>query len=301
MEMESMRIGQSPLRRALLAGATTLAVGGVIVGVSVAGAAQDATFYTAESGPCFTLTPSKPACDPGESPSVTIQTGDTVTWDYAGTPATNLHNAAATNDVAADPDWKKYSGPYSPAKPSRTFDAPGVYTFKCTVHAQMTGTIVVEGDPVEGTPTPTPTETATADPSETPTTVPTTSPTPTPTPTPTVSATATPDDHTSTPAPGHATAKDTEVPRLQRASVKRVAAGAQLRFWLSEPATVSIGVVRKGARSSAAAMVVQAPAGTRSFVLRSKALKKGTYTISLSPVDAMGNKGAVASRPLKVK
>jgi plastocyanin len=292
MEMESMRIGQSPLRRGLFAGAATLAVGGVIAGVSVAGAAQDATFYIAEGkGPCFTSTPNKSECDPGEKPSLTIQTGDTVTWDFAGT--TTYHNAAGNNDVAADPGWKTFSSPYSPAKPQRQFNSPGVYEFKCTVHVQMTGTITVEGDPVEGTPTPT--ETATPDPSETAQPVPTTSPAPTPT------ATATPDDHTSTPAPGHASAKDTEAPRLQSASVKRVAAGAQLRFWLSEPATVSISFVRKGAKSSAASTVVQAPAGTRSFVLRSKVLKKGTYAVSLKPVDAMGNKGAIATRSLKVK
>jgi plastocyanin len=294
--METMRNGHSPLRRGLLAGAAALAVGGVIVGVSVAGAAQDATFFIAETGgPCFTATPNKPACDAGEKPSVTIQTGDSVTWDFTGTASGSLHNAMATNDVAGDPEWKKYSSPYSPAKPSRTFNAPGVYEFKCSVHAQMTGTITVEGDPVEGTPTPT--ATATASPTETPTALPTTSPTPTAT----ASATATPDDHTSTPAPGHAPAKDADAPRLQGVSVKRVTAGAQLRFWLSEPATVSIAFVRKGAKSPATSTVVQAPAGTRAFVLRSKALKKGTYTVSLAPVDAMGNKGVVASKSLKVK
>ena len=74
-----------------------------------------------------------------------------------------------------------------------------------------------------------------------------------------------------------------------------------MRFWLSEPATVSIALVRKGAKSSGATAVVQAPAGTRSFVLRTKALKRGTYTVELAPVDAMGNKGAAATKTLKVK
>jgi hypothetical protein len=82
--------------------------------------------------------------------------------------------------------------------------------------------------------------------------------------------------------------------------VKKVAAGAQLRFWLSEPATVTIDFVRKGAKSSATSAVVQAPAGTRTFVLRTRALRKGTYTVTLSPTDAMGNSGARGVKILKV-
>jgi hypothetical protein len=50
-----MSNGHSPLRRGLLAATATLAVAAVIAGVSVAGAAQDATVYIAETGgPCFT-------------------------------------------------------------------------------------------------------------------------------------------------------------------------------------------------------------------------------------------------------
>src|SRR4051794_3711061 len=108
--MESMRNGHSPLRRGLLAGAATLAVGGVIVGVGVAGAAQDTTIYIAEAGgPCFTTTQGNPACTPGETVSVTIQTGDTVNWDFTGTAEGSLHNAKAANDVAGDPTWKNYA------------------------------------------------------------------------------------------------------------------------------------------------------------------------------------------------
>jgi hypothetical protein len=64
---------------------------------------------------------------------------------------------------------------------------------------------------------------------------------------------------------------------------------------------VSLKLVRKGSKSAIASAVVQAPAGTRSFVLRTKPLKRGTYTVTLAPVDSMGNKGAAAERPLKVR
>ena len=123
-----------------------------------------------------------------------------------------------------------------------------------------------------------------------------------PTTSPTATAAATPDDHTSTPAPGHASAKDTEAPRLQRASIKRVAAGAQVRFWLSEPATVTINTRRKGSRTVLTSATVQAPAGTRALMLRSKAVKKkGSYSVELRPTDAMGNRAGAVTTTLRVK
>jgi plastocyanin len=271
----------------------------VIAGASVAGAAQDTVLFVADQGGrfCFTETSGKALCDVGEHPRVTIKTGETVTWNYAG--STNIHNVAAVSPaVDGAPDWFTSSTPgqyfatsfVSTGTQERTFNVPGTYEFVCQAHAPaMAGTIVVEGDEVEGTPTPTPTATATA------TAIPTSSPTPT------ASPTATPDDHTSTPAPGHASVKDSVAPRLQSASLKTVAGGTQVRFWLSEPATVAIKLVRKGSKTSVAAKVVQAPAGTRSLVLRGHALKKGTYTATLAPTDAMGNKGTSITKTLKVK
>jgi hypothetical protein len=155
----------------------------------------------------------------------------------------------------------------------------------------MEGTITVEGEEVE-TPTPTATVSAT----------PTFSATATATPTASASATpvATPDDHTSTPRPGHAS-KDAAAPSLQRARVKAAKGGARVRFWLSEPAKVSIALVRKRAKSPTVTKVVQSPAGTRAFVLRTSALKRGLYTATLTPVDAMGNTGAAVKRSLRVK
>jgi hypothetical protein len=106
----------------------------------------------------------------------------------------------------------------------------------------------------------------------------------------------------STPAPGHASVKDAEKPRLANASAKRVSAGARLRFWLSEPATVHVSAARKASKRVLSSTIVQAPAGTRGLTLRTKALRrKGTYTVTFAPVDAMGNTGVTVKRNLRVK
>jgi hypothetical protein len=82
--------------------------------------------------------------------------------------------------------------------------------------------------------------------------------------------------------------------------VKSVARGAQLRFWISEPATVEVTVRRKG--RAVTATTVHAPAGNRTVLLRSTHLRKrGTYTIQWRAADAMANKSAVLSKTLRVK
>jgi plastocyanin len=287
-----MSIGHSPLRRGLRAAAATVAAGAVVAGVSVAGAAQSVTIFatensTAPSKPCFSTVAGKTACTENEHPTVTIETGDTVTWDFDGsTPGTLGHNVVSSNAVAADPDWEPYHGEFqSTGSYSRQFNSPGTYEFICQAHTGMAGTIEVEGKAVE-TPTPTPTPT--------PTVVATVSPTATPAP----SA----DDHLTTPAPGHGAVKDTEKPRLASASASRVSTGVRLRFWLSEPATVSIATHRRGSKTVLSGATVQAPAGTRSLVLRGKPLKKGTYAVELRSTDAMGNHAAaVTTTTLRIK
>src|SRR5688572_30590819 len=79
-------------RRALAPALTLLVTAAVVAGAGVAGAKQSTTIYISENGgQCFTLQSGNPPC--GAKPTVTIQTGDTVTWDFAG--GTNLgHNVA---------------------------------------------------------------------------------------------------------------------------------------------------------------------------------------------------------------
>jgi plastocyanin len=286
-----MNTGFRTRRRGILAATSTLAIAAGIAAVSVAGAAQDTKIYVFDrtTQPCFTLTPDGTTC--AGPVDVTIETGDTVTWNFDNVAMS--HNAVAPTGTAAsappNADWDANTDrPYvGSGEQSWAFGRAGVYKYVCALHDSMTGTITVTGEDVDVDPPVTP-----EDPSP--------SPSAAATATFAVTPAATVDDHLSTPRPGHA-AKDTQAPSLQRASVKRVAAGARLRFWLSEPATVSIALVRKGAMSSAASAVVQAPAGTRSFILRSAALKRGTYTASFAPVDAMGNKAAAVKKTLRVR
>lgn len=71
------------------------------------------------------------AFEPG---TLTVNVGTTVTW-------TNLDSA--THTIASDDgDWESndlaVNGTYS-----KTFDSPGTYTYHCSIHPEMTGTIEV--------------------------------------------------------------------------------------------------------------------------------------------------------------
>ena len=113
--------------------------------------------------------------------TVTIDVGDQVTWTNAGFHNVHFDDGSYQQPKVPNDQWETES---------RTFDAPGRYTYFCDAHGHgMSGTVVVR-DPNAPTPTPTPT------PSATPTPTPTSSATPTPTPSGGGSPSATP-----TPAP----------------------------------------------------------------------------------------------------
>lgn len=66
---------------------------------------------------------------------ITVEAGDTVTWRF--------EDRGIPHDVVADDDSFKSdimdSGTFR-----HTFDAPGTFTYKCTLHSsQMTGTVTV--------------------------------------------------------------------------------------------------------------------------------------------------------------
>jgi plastocyanin len=294
-----MRTDLSRLRRpGITAAAAALLVAGVVGSVGVAGARESKTIFSVENGgPCFSLE-RKATCNPGELGNVTIQTGETVTWDFASGVATQMsHNAVPVDKNTPDADWNGRD-PMSwqvGGTSSHRFGKPGVYTYYCFLHSStMKGTITVEGEPVEVTQTPTPSATQTATPTPSPTATATFQSTPPP------GATPVPDDHTTTPAPGKTAAKDSEAPRLLRARVKSATGGAKLSFWVSEPANVEV-TVRRG-KSVVTSARLHVAAGTRSVVVRSSSLrKKGTYTVEWRAVDAMANKSNVAKKTLKVK
>ena len=74
------------------------------------------------------------AVDFAYMPSVTrIHVGETVVWSNGGR---ELH------DVTGDDDW--HSGPIeAPVEYRHTFGFEGTFTYRCSVHPDMHGTIIV--------------------------------------------------------------------------------------------------------------------------------------------------------------
>ena len=260
---------------AMVAVAGTVAVG-VAGAASGASTAADATIYVSETnGNCFTTSSSKPDCT-ATNGDVAIETGDSVTWNFAGSGVN--HNAAADNDVPADPAWKTYSTPFSTTDSyTREFTKPGTYLYLCQAHSGMEGTITVTGDPIE-TATPTSTATSTATPSATPSTQPS-------------------DPGTNTPPPTGGTA-DAVKPTLRRIGATGKRRSVKVSFRLSESATVVIRV-KRGSRV-VKTVTKQLAAGNRSVSVRSSKLKKGRYKVEVRARDASGNVSTLASKSLRI-
>ena len=274
-----LKISKSPRARA--AGAA-LAVGGMLTYVAVAGAAADETI-TAVGG-------IDGQWDKGHDAPVQIATGESVTFHFEQA-VHNVASSAGADGAENDPRWDPYAYPpgtfqIAPAGSSDkyTFYKKGTYSFVCEFHGNMTGSIVVTGD---DKPIPTPTATPTA----TPTVTATATATPTPTPVP--------DDHTQTPAP--TPEADTIKPALSGVKLKAAKRAAKVTFKLSENATVTVKIRKRGAKKVLRSVTLQARAGTRTVVVRSPKLRKGRYTVTLTARDAMGNTSAAANAALRIR
>ena len=90
-------------------------------------------------------------CDDCFSPkSITVQQGDTVTWTWTGS---STHNVTSTTPagVLNSGNKKAPTTPYS-----HTFtEPPGTYSYECTRHSGMTGTVTVVGVDTTAPPAPT--------------------------------------------------------------------------------------------------------------------------------------------------
>ena len=115
------------LRSALLALAVALVAGALGTGTALA----DTVVIDAVDSPL-------PAFSP---PNVTIHKGDTVRFEFDSATAT--HTVTANN-----PNWtiNEVRAPNEPSI-SKTFDTAGTYTFVCTVHNGMSGSITVSDTP----------------------------------------------------------------------------------------------------------------------------------------------------------
>ena len=92
----------------------------------------------ADDGESVTVEVTDNAFSPDE---VTIDAGDTVTWDWAD--SANPHSVVGTNDNAADLESEILTGAGNTFE--FTFTEPGEYEYQCSVHGTaMTGVIVVE-------------------------------------------------------------------------------------------------------------------------------------------------------------
>lgn len=74
---------------------------------------------------------------------LTVHTGDTVTWEFRdGGVAHDVTSVDEDGRIPADPlldSDRKTSGEYT-----FTFEDPGTYDYFCSIHPQMTGTVIVE-------------------------------------------------------------------------------------------------------------------------------------------------------------
>jgi plastocyanin len=273
------RIMRDPRARATGA---VLAVGGMLTYAGVAGAAADTTITAVGDA-------TEGQWDKGHDAPVEIATGESVTFVFQGATH-NVASSAGANGAENDPRWEPYAAPgeyvVAPVGSSDTytFYKKGTYSFVCQFHLNMTGTIEVTGD---DQPIPEPTAT----PTTTPTVAPTVAPTQTPVPTP--------DDHTSTPAP--TPQADTTKPTLSRIKLKGAKRAAKVTFKLSENATVTFQIRKRGSKRVLRTVSVRANAGTRKVTLRSSKLRKGRYTVTLVARDSMGNKSAASSKSLRIR
>jgi plastocyanin len=278
-----MREENMKRRRGIPRVAVALAVVGCVVAcVSVAGAAELRTDQLVKATSSNTW----------DKTALAIETGDTVTWDFAGGQGVS-HNVQkdATSPATTDPNWDSFASDYaSSGRKPFTFTKPGTYKFVCGAHsATMFGTVEVTGDPVEPTTTPTETPTETVEPTITPR--PTTTATPVPT--------ARPGETTiTTPAPTGSAALDRTAPAITKLSLKAVRLGATVRFTLSEPAAVTIRAKR--GKSTVRTVRLSARAGTRSVTIRGSKLVRGSYSFEIEARDARGNKAPVQRKNVKV-
>jgi plastocyanin len=264
------------LRQGISARGVRVAAGATVVGAMVgcmgvaAAAQQAATVPVAVVDTAF------------EPATVSIATGDTVTWNF---DSVVVHNVESQSGAPEDAVWAAVDSPLATSGQfSHTFNWPGTYTYLCKVHpTQMTGTITVTGPPV--TPTPTPSPTTTPEPSP--------SPSPTPAATPAASgggsSTLPATDHRATPAPAGSARADATSPALTAVRVRGVRRGARVSFRLSEPATVTLRVETRKSGRALRTVRLAAREGTRTVTVRGKSLKRGRYAVELQARDATGN------------
>ena len=191
-----------------------------------------------------------------DPPEVTVVVGDTVRWTFQASDPPLYHNVRGTS-----PNWADFKSTIAaPAPPaSKTFDAAGIYTYVCEVHADvMKGTVTVK---------------ASAD-----------APPPPPPPPPPLSEQPFP----STMAIGADTFEvgglDTTGPALRGVRAARKGRGAKVRFRVSEQSVVTVRFLRGGKR-----VRTRRDATAARGSVTSGRLKPGRYRVEVRAKDLAGN------------
>jgi plastocyanin len=204
--------------------------------------------------------------------AVTINAGEAVTWDFK----------ESSHNVKGD-GWAGNNS-FGTGTYSRTFDAPGTYSYVCEAHpGDMKGTVTVNAaasptQPAPGTGAPGAGPTAGA-------------------------ATASPSGS----AWAFPSAEDRLAPVISRLSarVRRGSRRPVLTMRLSEKARVMVAARRvlsaRTASAAAPAQRFQGQQGVNRFRLRVRGLRRGTYRIRAVAIDAAGNESQVKTTRLRVR
>ncbi|HEX4734822.1 MAG TPA: plastocyanin/azurin family copper-binding protein [Thermoleophilaceae bacterium] len=225
---------------------------------------------------------------------VTIAVGEKVTW--TNNTSSGSHNVCVRRSNVASGCGEYTSGSPTSTWPaegySHQFPSDGTFTFRCQVHASMTGTLVVgtgENPPVDtGTGTSTGTGTGTS------TTPPTYSQ---------------PTDTTTVPTQKQTTTvvTDTTAPSFSAKPKRRASRTALIvTFTASEDATLKASVYRRPPRGRSFGRVsrrsLQVKLGKNLVTLIRKLGKRraGAYRVKLQLVDAAGNKSAARTISFKI-
>ena len=192
-----------------------------------------------------------------EPPEVTINPGDSVTFRNNGGGVHNLHWEGKTEaEMSPGAVWTY----------ERKFDTPGTYRFYCDPHqSSMRGAVTVT-DPNGGGGT-------------------TTSTTPPPGTTETTPAPPPPGGTTTSTTPPPAA--DTTPPSVSNARARATRRGVRIVMAVSEPAKVTVRVLRRGRRIARRVFTVN-DSGVVALRVR-RALRPGRYSVRLALVDDAGN------------
>ena len=250
--------------RGVQAAIAAMAVAGVMLAVSEAGAENANEFPVGVNDTALRFTPE----------TITVSLGDTVVWDFTG--STTVHNIVSENDVATDPAWKDFAtAPAASGQFRYTFTQLGEYEYLCDLHRVqgMVGKVTVVDAPVatpERTPRPLITATPTAS---------------------TAPPATTPAATRDTPAPTPKWAADKTAPALTKVSGTRSGAtGAKIKWTLSESAALTLKFTKGKSKTSLRTVRLAGRAGTSSLIVRGGKLVKGRYTVQIDARDRAGNR-----------